>query len=128
MAITGGKQTLAIHYDMAFHSAMIRRATTGLLMVLSACDTQPNRADPMSAFVMIDADRNGKVSGAEWKRMVDVATAQLPAGPAAEEYRCRNMELFGSLDTDQDGELSSAEWKNGKFESGPDVCPSSLRL
>ena len=103
-----------------------RVSIVGLLLVLSACAAQPNRADPMRAFHILDANRNGKVSGGEWKRSVNMATSRLPSGPAAEEYRCRNMRLFEGLDTNHDGQLTSAEWKYGKFESGAYVCPSQL--
>lgn len=80
----------------------------------------------MLSFRMLDADRNGHVSASEWKRSVDAATAQLPSGASAEEYRCRGIRLFESLDVNRDGQLSVTEWKQGKFESGTEVCPSPL--
>jgi hypothetical protein len=76
----------------------------------------------MMSYSMLDENKDGTVSAAEWNRSADLATARLPAGPAAREYRCRLTKFFDSLDEDHDHRVSATEWKSAKFESGPDAC------
>jgi hypothetical protein len=76
----------------------------------------------MLAFKIADTNGDGFVSVDEWNRDSDAASARLPAGPAAKEYRCRLTELFENLDSDRDQRLSTAEWRFGKFKTNGRLC------
>jgi hypothetical protein len=69
---------------------------------------------------MMDRDNSRTVSIEEWKQSIEMAAVRLPAGSAADDYRCQLNRLFERLDLDRDGHLTRTEWQTGKFESfGP---------